>query len=126
MAKKATVVLMCGLPGATVEVERQLRTRLTELMAAGRDAVVDLSFWSRLRREEDKALISAHGAVWQLVYFDVPREELVRRLALRQLDPGPNSARVGQAYLDKFLAGFEAPLDEGETVICAQHRTPRE
>ncbi|MEC5182200.1 hypothetical protein [Arthrobacter sp. CG_A4] len=49
----------------------------------------------------------------------MPREELVRRLALRQLDPGPNSARAGPAYLDKFLAGFEAPLDEGEKVIRA-------
>ena len=101
----------------TVVVERQLRDRLVELLAESRDVVVDLSFWSRQRREEYKALITAHGAAWQLVYLDVPRSELLRRLALRRLDPGPNAAPVGPDYLDKFLAGFEVPKDEGETVI---------
>ncbi|MGY2746357.1 AAA family ATPase [Pseudarthrobacter sp. O4] len=101
----------------TVAVERQLRIRLVELMAEGRDIVVDLSFWSRQRREEYKELVTAHGAAWQLVYLDVPRDELLRRLELRRLHAGPNSAPVGPAYLDKFLAGFEAPADEGETVI---------
>lgn len=159
MAKTATVVLMCGLPGSgktsyaktlertgyvrlsvdeemwrldralaarfgtpeyfefTLAVERQVRCRLVDLITGGRDVVVDLSFWSRQRREEYKAVITAHGAAWQLVYLDVPRNELLRRLALRQLDPGPNSAPVGPDYLDKFLAGFEAPADEGETII---------
>lgn len=106
----------------TVRVERQLRTRLTELIADGRDVVVDLSFWSRQRREEYKALITAHGAAWQLVYFGVPREELLRRLARRKLRPGPNSAPVGPAYLDKFIAGFEPPVNEGEKVIQAHPR----
>ena len=101
----------------TVAVERQLRARLLELITEGRDVVVDLSFWSRQRREEYEALITDHGAAWQLVYLDVPKEELLRRLALRRLKPGPNSAPVGPAYLDKFLAGFEAPAGEGETVI---------
>jgi len=159
MAKTATVVLMCGVPGAgkttyakrleraghvrlsvdeemwrqdrelaarfgtpeyfafTVAVERQLRARLLELIAEGRDVVVDLSFWSRQRREEYKSLVTAQGAAWQLVFFDVPRGELLRRLELRRLDPGPNSAPVGPDYLDKFLAGFEPPVGEGETVI---------
>ena len=159
MAKTATVVLMCGVPGSgktrhakslertgyvrlsvdeemwrldqelaasfgtpeyfefTLAVEQQVRSRLVELIAEGSDVVVDLSFWSRRRREEYKALITAHGAVWQLVYLEVPRQELLRRLALRRLDPGPNSAPVGPDYLDKFLAGFEAPVDEGETII---------
>ena len=111
----------------TVAVERQLRTKLTALITEGRDVVVDLSFWSRQRREEYKALITAHGAVWQLVYLDVPKEELLRRLGLRSLDPGPNSAPVGPAYLDKFLASFEAPAGEGETVIRPSPRpTQRE
>ncbi|MCB5291547.1 AAA family ATPase [Arthrobacter sp. SO3] len=103
----------------TVAVERQVRARLVDLMASRRDVVVDLSFWSRQRREEYKALITAHGATWQLVYLDVPRHELLRRLALRRRDPGPNSAPVGPDYLDKFLAGFEAPADEGETIVRA-------
>ena len=135
MAKTATVVLMCGLPGAgkttyaktlertghvrlsvdeemwrqdrelaarfgtpeyfdfTVAVERQLRTRLLMLIDEGRDVVVDFSFWSRQRREEYKALVTARGAAWQLMFLDVPREELLRRLELRRLAPGPGTAK---------------------------------
>ncbi|HET9349382.1 MAG TPA: ATP-binding protein, partial [Arthrobacter sp.] len=116
MAKTATVVLMCGLPGSgktsyaktlertgyvrlsvdeemwrldralaarfgtpeyfefTLAVERQVRCRLVDLITGGRDVVVDLSFWSRQRREEYKAVITAHGGAWQLVYLDVPRD----------------------------------------------------
>ena len=76
----------------TIVVERQLRTRLVELVAECSDVVVDLSFWSRQRREEYKALITAHGAAWQLVDLEVPRNELLRRLALRRLDPGRTRA----------------------------------
>lgn len=40
------------------EIERHLREQLLELVAAGRDVVLDFSFWSRRRARDD---LPGHG-----------------------------------------------------------------
>ena len=39
-------------PEVRAEIETELRARLLELVAAGRDVVLDFSFWSRRMRED--------------------------------------------------------------------------
>ncbi|MFP5335513.1 MAG: hypothetical protein ACLGIV_09380 [Actinomycetes bacterium] len=48
---------MCGPPGSgkstyARRLEAELRRRLLELVAAGRDVVLDFSFWSRRMRDD--------------------------------------------------------------------------
>ena len=62
--------------------------RLQGLMAAGRDVV--------------------------LVYFDVGRAELLRRLTDRNRRRDANALRVTPEALQDFIARFEAPSGEGE------------
>ncbi|GAB6898730.1 P-loop nucleotide/nucleoside kinase family protein [Kineosporia succinea] len=88
-------------------VARQ-REQLVEAVRAGRDVVVDYAFWSRAMRDEYRAL--ARGAAVEVVYFDVPRAELLRRLASRTA--GPDGVRVSPELLDRFRAGFEAPASD--------------
>lgn len=108
------------LPGP---VQRDIKVahkrRLRELVAAGRDVVVDYALASRARRDEYRALARQAGAEVELVYFDVAPDELHRRLAARNAQ-GPSAHRVlvSPEQLDRWLRSFEPPTaDEGARVV---------
>lgn len=116
------------------EVRREQRQELIELMLAGRDVVVDYSFWSRAARDDYKALIESHGSRWELVHLKVDRATLERRLEMRNSQEGPNAVTVDGPLFDRYAADFEEPDGEGERVIvhrksdgptsCAHRSTP--
>ncbi len=99
------------------EVRREQRQELVELMRAGRDVVVDYSFWSRAARDEYKALVESHGCRWELVHLKADRATLERRLAVRNGQDGANAVTVDEELLNRYLAGFEEPDGEGEQVL---------
>ena len=63
--------------------EEALQVRLLDLVAEGRDVVVDLSLWQRSSREHWKRLVESAGGRWRLVHLEAEPEELRRRLAER-------------------------------------------
>jgi predicted kinase len=90
--------------------------RLGELVAAGRDAVLDRGLWTRADRDAAKKLVEAAGGRWRLVYFRVSREELLRRLAERNQRDDANALLVTEPALDDFIGRFEEPDGEGEEI----------
>ncbi|MFI9270799.1 AAA family ATPase [Kitasatospora sp. NPDC052896] len=100
------------------EIRRQQRRELVELMRAGRDVVVDYSFWSRAARDEYKALVESHGCRWELVHLKADRATLERRLAVRNREDGANAVTVDANLLSRYLANFETPEGEGEQVLA--------
>ncbi len=102
----------------SAEAEAVLQERLTELIRAGRDVVVDYSFWERSTRDRYKHLVAEAGGRWELVYLKVSPERLRQRLAARRERFDANAAfPIADALLERFLAGFQAPDGEGETVV---------
>ncbi|WP_328664938.1 AAA family ATPase [Streptomyces sp. NBC_00328] len=99
------------------EVRREQRQELVELMLAGRDVVVDYSFWSRAARDNYKALIESHGCRWELVHLKADRTTLERRLEVRNGKKGANSVTVDETLFNRYLANFEEPSGEGERVF---------
>jgi predicted kinase len=99
------------------EVRRRQRQELVELMRAGRDVVVDYSFWSRAARDDYKALIESHGCRWELVHLKADRTTLERRLEVRNSEEGANSVTVDETLFNRYLATFEEPEGEGEHVV---------
>ncbi|MFD8481524.1 AAA family ATPase [Kitasatospora sp. NPDC059673] len=99
------------------EVRREQRQELTELMLAGRDVVVDYSFWSRAARDDYKALIDRHGCRWELIHLKADPATLKRRLAVRNAEQGANCVTVDEPLFDRYLSGFEEPRGEGEQVL---------
>ncbi|GAB2690674.1 hypothetical protein GCM10010442_05010 [Kitasatospora kifunensis] len=99
------------------EVRSEQRQELVELMLAGRDVVVDYSFWSRAARDDYKALIESHGCQWELVHLKADRTTLERRLEVRNGEDGANSVTVDEKLFNRYLANFEEPNGEGEQVF---------
>ena len=93
-----------------VEVYR----RLEQLVTAGRDAVLDMGLWRRMDRDDVKKLVETAGGAWRLIYFDVGRDELLRRLAERNGRADANALKVTPEALQDFIARFEPPCGEGE------------
>ncbi|MFE7795023.1 AAA family ATPase [Streptomyces sp. NPDC057460] len=99
------------------EVRHEQRQELVDLMLAGRDVVVDYSFWSRAARDDYKALIENHGCRWELVHLKADRTTLERRLEVRNGQEGANSVTVDETLFNRYLANFEEPNGEGEQVV---------
>ncbi|MET8945426.1 ATP-binding protein [Streptomyces sp. NPDC004542] len=95
----------------------EIREELVGLIAAGRDAVLDHGLWLRSDREEWKKVIAEAGGRPRLLYFPVPRAELLRRLEERNRREDANALTVTPQALDDFYARFEPPHDEGEEII---------
>jgi predicted kinase len=106
------------LPTAVTDaIVAEQREQLVAALRDGADVVVDYSFWSRARREEYRAIGREQGADVQVVWFDVPRAELVRRLRARAAHPGPDAVEVSEELLTTYLDGFEEPgADETDVV----------
>ncbi|MBE1491705.1 AAA family ATPase [Plantactinospora soyae] len=100
-------------------VVAEIRERLVGLMAEGRDVVLDYGLWRRPERDAWKTLVETAGGRWRLLYFPVPRTELMRRLGLRNQLTDANALRVTERELDEFYGRFDVPVDEGEETIPA-------
>lgn len=98
-------------------VAEEVYARLGELVAAGRDVVLDLGLWWRADREAAKKLVEDAGGVWRLIYFKVDRGELLRRLHERNRRADANALMVTPQALEDFIARFEPPDGEGEEVF---------
>ncbi|MFJ9893600.1 ATP-binding protein [Streptomyces sp. NPDC091280] len=98
-------------------VVAEVREELVALVAAGRDVVLDHGLWLRSDREEWKKLVIAAGGRPRVLYFPVPRGELLRRLKERNEREDANALMVTESALDDFYARFEVPHDEGEDIV---------
>lgn len=104
---------------AAAEIRAHQRLRIEAALRAGRDVVVDYSFWSRAQRDDYRALGRACGAEVEVVHLDVPADELRRRLALRRTSH-PDDFVVPPAVLERYVAGFERPgEDERDVTVLA-------
>ena len=94
-------------------VADELRETVADLLAAGRDVVVDSSFWSRASRDEYRALGGAHGAEVLVVHVDTPRDVALARVAARSA-AHPHDVVLTPEVAAAFHDGFEVPTpDEG-------------
>ena len=66
-------------------------------------------FWSRSERDDFRARAAVVGADTKLHFLDVPRDELLRRLALRNAAPQQATFSVNEAQLDLWSSWFERP-----------------
>lgn len=85
------------------------------------DVVLENGFWTRTDRDGYRTRAQALDADVRLYYLDVPRDELVRRLAARNAQLPPDTFRITAEQLDRWSRDFEPPTaDEQPEVLRAE------
>lgn len=106
------------------DAEIALRNEFISILREGiHNVILDFSFAFRETRDEWKRLAESLGARWVLLYLDVEADELRRRVKARnalEVKDGDSAFLVTEEILERYLAGFERPNGEGETVLRAK------
>ena len=103
------------------QTETALRQQMLDLIRAGKNLVIDFSFWSRENREFYRSLIRQAGGVPQLVYLKADLDLLRRRLFIRNQTLHANSPFViTEETLLHHYYNFQPPQGEGEIIIPQQ------
>lgn len=88
------------------------------LVALGLDVVIDGGFWKRENRRVAVERLAGSGASLTLHWFDVPPDELRRRLVRRNAALPPDTYEITEAMLELFAGWFEPPTAaEGLRVV---------
>ena len=104
-------------PDVHDEIEAELRGRLLELMAEGRDVVLDFAFWSRRMRDEYRDLLKPLGVVPETVYLATDRETVLARARSRRGRHADDYV-VPEDLAAQYYDDFEPPTgDEGPLTI---------
>ena len=77
-------------------------------LALGIDVILDFGFWAREEREEFRARAKRLGASSEVHFLDVPSDELLRRLARRNAQPGL-AFRISEATMKPWIDFFQKP-----------------
>ena len=91
-------------------LERRLTGLAAELLGLGGRVVVEYGSWARWERDALLAVGRAAGAAVELHGLDPPVDELWRRLARRNLQPG--ETMIDRPTLDGYLRSWEPPTTD--------------
>ena len=104
-------------PAIRAEIERDLRDELLRLVAAGKDVVLDFSFWSRQMRDEWRQLLEPVGVVPETIYLATDRDTVLRRVRDRHGGHSDDYV-IPEDLAAHYFDHFEAPTrDEGPLTV---------
>lgn len=99
------------------EIEAELCGRLLELVAAGRDVVLDFSFWSCRMRARYRRLLEPTGVVPETVHLATDRATVLERVRARR-GSHPDDVVLTEELAAAYFDHFETPTaDEGPLTV---------
>lgn len=87
----------------------KIASRALEL---GTNVILDFGFWAREEREDFRQRAKRLGASSEVHFLDVPGEELLRRLAVRNSEPPQGSFTIPEESMKAWIAFFQKPGPE--------------
>lgn len=100
------------LDGARNPVEAMQWQVAEQALRLGVSVILDWGLWSRGEREDFRARAAALGANSELFFLDVPTDELLTRLTVRNANLPPGTFAVTREQLLLWATWLERPLTE--------------
>ena len=98
-------------------VEAKLIELAFELLAAGRNCILDFGLWSREERDALRLRARAMGVRAELHVLVVEPDELLRRIDRRYAHEPHTTAEISAEQLADWVSSFEAPGEEERSLF---------
>ncbi len=93
-------------------IEAMLWKIASRALELGTNVILDFGFWAREEREDYRLRAKRLGASSEVHFLDVPEEELLRRLAVRNLHPSRESFHISKESMKPWIESFQRPTPE--------------
>ena len=93
-------------------IEALLWNIASRALELGTNVILDFGFWAREEREEYRLRAKQLGASSEVHYLDVPEDELLRRLAVRNSQPSQESFVISEEAMKPWIAFFQKPTPD--------------
>ena len=93
-------------------IENLLWGIASRALALGMDVILDFGFWAREEREDYRLRANRLGAASEVIFLDVPGDELLRRLAVRNSQPSRTTFQISAEMMKPWIAFFQRPTPD--------------
>jgi len=93
-------------------IEAMLWKIASRALELGTNVILDFGFWAREEREDYRLRAKQLGASSEVHLLDVPKEELLRRLAVRNSQPSRESFHISEESMEAWIKFFQKPTPE--------------
>src|SRR4030043_2396865 len=93
-------------------IEAMLWNIASRALELGTNVILDYGFWAREEREDYRLRAKRLGASSEVHFLDVPDEELLRRLAVRNSQPLHESFFISVEMMNPWIEFFQKPTPE--------------
>lgn len=93
-------------------IEAMLWNIASRALELGTNVILDFGFWAREEREDYRRRAKRLGASSEVHFLDVPAEELLRRLAVRNSQPFQDSFHISEESMKPWIAFFQKPTPQ--------------
>ncbi|HEX5840088.1 MAG TPA: AAA family ATPase [Anaerolineales bacterium] len=93
-------------------IEALLWNIASRALELGTNVILDYGLWAREEREEYRLRAKQLGASSEVHYLNVPEDELLRRLAVRNSRPSQESFLISEESMRPWIAFFQKPTPD--------------
>jgi predicted kinase len=96
-------------------LEQEMWDEAQRLLARGVNVVIEFGSWARAERDELREGARALGASVELRYLEAPLDELVRRLEIRNQQPGETT--ITRAHIEEWATIIDVPTPDEQSLF---------
>ncbi len=93
-------------------IEALLWNIASRALELGTNVILDFGFWAREEREDYRLRAKKLGVGSEIHYLDVPEDELLKRLAVRNLRPSQESFIISEKAMKPWIDFFQKPTPD--------------
>ena len=93
-------------------IETLLWKIASRALVLGTNVILDFGFWAREEREDFRLRAKQLGASSEVHFLDVPEDELMRRLAVRNSELSQTCFHISEDMMRPWIAFFQKPTPD--------------